>query len=436
MGKGRKGVAPQLETCVGLLRKRLEFIEAKMMELLECSTVEVFENDPESGIVFVGRPECYWGKADDKQLRLQMELKGRYGDWFEQLQLLLSDATEDLDREIKETDSFVRRWIEKGPSHELSLDMERNKARFRKEIGVFCGALTTLDDPARARVVLAPDTNSLIRCPDPSEYAGIAGVATYDVVLLPTVLGELDELKIKHRDETFRQKVEGVIHRIKGWRGQGNLLEGVTVDKTVTVRTVAREPNFERTLHWLDKTNRDDRIIASVLELQRAIPSGAVVLVTGDINLQNKAQAASLPHAEVPASKPVPPKPWEGVILEGGDGSQYFDWGRRMLAVALEDAPLRMTPELEGKVCELLWERDDVSPQFDRGSNEVKHWVYETDLGRKWKRKLRAPSDEQYLVAAPRREPPPPKCPECGKRCSLGANFCSECMKAGKTVRL
>jgi hypothetical protein len=305
MGKVKKEAAPHLMTCVGLLRKRLESIEAKMMELLDCSSIIVGRNDPYGG-TFMVEPRTHWGQPDDKQRRLQIELKGVYAGWFEQFDLLLSDATSDLRRQIGEVDSFVRRWIEKEESWDLSTKMDENEAHFKQQILVIYGTLQTLDDPRHARVVVLPDTNSLIRCPEPAKYAAVVGAATYDFVLLPTVLGELDELKIKHRDEGFRQKVEGVIRRIKGWRNQGNLLDGVTVNKTVTVRTVAREPNFERTLHWLDKTNRDDRIVASVLELQRAMPSAALLLVTGDINLQNKAEAASVPHAETPPGTLVP----------------------------------------------------------------------------------------------------------------------------------
>ena len=54
------------------------------------------------------------------------------------------------------------------------------------------------------------------------------------------------------------------------------------------------------TLGWLDPSNNDDRIIANALELQRTYPSDKVVLVTGDINLQNKAELAKLPYAEPP----------------------------------------------------------------------------------------------------------------------------------------
>ncbi|MDP2766348.1 MAG: PIN domain-containing protein [Candidatus Methanoperedens sp.] len=63
---------------------------------------------------------------------------------------------------------------------------------------------------------------------------------------------------------------------------------------------IAQEPNFNETLHWLDSSNNDDRIIASVLEIQRANPSATVVLVTSDINHQNKAEMANLPFLEPP----------------------------------------------------------------------------------------------------------------------------------------
>jgi predicted ribonuclease YlaK len=52
---------------------------------------------------------------------------------------------------------------------------------------------------------------------------------------------------------------------------------------------------------WLDPENVDDRIIASVFEVQRLQPSSAVVLVTGDISLQTKAEAAAIPWAEIPS---------------------------------------------------------------------------------------------------------------------------------------
>lgn len=49
------------ESCVSLLRRRLEAIEAKMLELLDCSTVSTWRDDPYSGVVFIG-PKRHWGE--------------------------------------------------------------------------------------------------------------------------------------------------------------------------------------------------------------------------------------------------------------------------------------------------------------------------------------------------------------------------------------
>jgi len=66
-------------------------------------------------------------------------------------------------------------------------------------------------------------------------------------------------------------------------------------------------PDSPKTSHeevpsWLDSENRHDRIVGSVLEIQCATPAAVVVLVTDDLNLQNKAEMAFIPWAEPPAA--------------------------------------------------------------------------------------------------------------------------------------
>jgi len=94
--------------------------------------------------------------------------------------------------------------------------------------------------------------------------------------------------------------VQSIITRLKGLRRQGNMHEGVKVNKVITVKMSAHEPDFKKTLSWLDPTNKDDCIIAATLEVQREEPSSIVVLVTNDINHQNKAEMANLPFIEPP----------------------------------------------------------------------------------------------------------------------------------------
>lgn len=147
--------------------------------------------------------------------------------------------------------------------------------------------------------MVIPDTNAIVGNPDPADFRTLAGGGSFTFLLLPTVLSELDQLKNNHRNEAFREKVKKVITRIKGWGKQGSLLEGVTVNKNITVKAVANDPKMEHALSWLDSEIMDDRIVASVMEIQAAMPTADVMLVTGDINLLNKAQAAKIQIGEI-----------------------------------------------------------------------------------------------------------------------------------------
>lgn len=139
---------------------------------------------------------------------------------------------------------------------------------------------------------------------DVRSYKKIADQEDFIFIIVPTVLEELDKLKIMHRDLDFKEKVKKTIKRIKGYRNQGDLLKGVKVDKKIIVKMLAKEPNFDTTLRWLDKLNNDDRIIASALEIQRKHPASLVILVTADMNLQNKSAMASLFFEEPPEINP------------------------------------------------------------------------------------------------------------------------------------
>ncbi len=92
-----------------------------------------------------------------------------------------------------------------------------------------------------------------------------------------------------------------IINKLKEYRRRGKLTEGVTILKgSITLCAIATEPNFENTLKWLDKSNEDDRLIAEFLEIMRSNGGRTTILITGDINLQNKCEIANLPFIEPP----------------------------------------------------------------------------------------------------------------------------------------
>ncbi len=281
------------DSTLSRLRSDLQDLEEGLATLVAISPAKW------SGGVILGGADYYFDNPNSDQLRLQVSLKLRYDRWFSRFRLLYQSPPTDLGTRIEEAHKTLVNWIDLGGgNYEIVLQPEVNVAAVRAACQPFYEFLNLLG--ASSDVIIVPDTNALIAAPDPQRYKSVAGTEDFTVLLLPTVLAELDNLKNFARVPEFREKVGKIIRRIKGWRRQGSLSEGVVLYRTIRVRAIAEEPNMGETLGWLDPSNKDDRIIASVLEVQVAAPAAHVILVTGDINLQNKAEVARLPYAEIP----------------------------------------------------------------------------------------------------------------------------------------
>lgn len=286
-------------TTAEMLRDRLDAVIGKLWSLL--SVTPILRSKP-LGFVMIPPPsDFYWGPLTPELQALQHEVKREYEPIFELLQVLLRQAPEQLGRDLGEANRRFRHWLELDErNYALTPDVEANETAFRNEMSAFDPILETLTAAGAGRTFVVPDTNSLLAQPDPLEYRAVAGTEVFAFMLLPAVLGELDRLKTDHRNPDVREKALKMINRAKGWRLQGSLNQGVTVHQTITVQAIHREPSMGETLSWLDRDVQDDRIIASILELQTCNPGSSVVLVTGDINLQNKADAALITAAETP----------------------------------------------------------------------------------------------------------------------------------------
>lgn len=287
-----------LSSYIHQIKRMLQEIELELVGFIEECEIKEFHNDPYSNVAII-TPTYYWGKLTDNQKQVQMSLKKDFMEWIEHLNLLFLDASESTHYKIDETQKFILRWIEQEHGDwSVSSTVKNNIMKLREEFKILYDLIKILENKEVDELIVIPDTNSLIICHDFKDYKGIVEKDKFILILIPTVLEELDKLKIVHRERDFRDKINSIIRRIKGLRQQGSLIKGVTVDRTITVKMIAVEPNFEHTLSWLDPSNNDDRIIANTLELQRGYPSSKVLLVTNDINLQNKAEMAKIPYCE------------------------------------------------------------------------------------------------------------------------------------------
>ena len=274
------------------LRSSLNQITDELSALIRKIPVEYHERLV-GQIPFAG-PEYYWGERTAKQSSVQLDLKRRFDRWAELLKIALKGAPEDVIEELRLADEQYRIWLQLESNWCISQNPDETQENLKNDVRQLEKLLDVLDANGEAKLIVVPDTNSIVGEPDPTKYRTSIGTTDFIFLLLPTVLSELDELKNHHRNPDFRDKAKKVIDRIKGWRKQGPLSTGVTVDHTITVQTIANEPDLKSSLSWLCSDVRDDRIIASVLEVQSANPVSRVVLVTGDINLQNKADVAMI----------------------------------------------------------------------------------------------------------------------------------------------
>jgi len=295
---GRQG-GEDLASTAGLLRQALDAVTDGLDSLIR--TLPIKDNRwHEPGIVYVA-PDYAWGDIAAGERAQQLSLKRSYDLVSERLRLLVAGAPEELTRQLADADVAFRVWVELDYSNwHLSPSSDSNVEALRADAAAISRILDIVERLGAGETFAIPDTNSLLRAPDPVAYRDVLGQNEFTFTLLPTVLGELDRLKIEHRNPDVRDKAKAVIGRIKGWRNQGTLSAGVKVDQSITVRALHAEPDMNDTLSWLDPAVDDDRIIAGVLAIQAEHPGARAVLITGDINLMNKSDAALVETAEAP----------------------------------------------------------------------------------------------------------------------------------------
>lgn len=292
-----------MDSMIESILKKVDILKDLINAVLDHSKILRVNRNYSAEIVVV-QPDYTWAKLDDEGRLAQDKALRYFAKLFESIDYLFEEKHKDLKHQVNEIKDAYRYWIERnkrGWDWGLPSDIQEVRADLDTKTEKLKELMEWLKGTSPSGYILIPDTNSLIMNPEINTYGQKIGLNSnnYYVVYIPTVLSELDRLKVVHRDDTFRKKVESVIKRIKGYRSQGNIHDGITVYETITVKMIAAEPNMNSTLPWLNSDNNDDRIVATCLELQREYAGSIVMLITADINLQNKAQMALLPFGEI-----------------------------------------------------------------------------------------------------------------------------------------
>lgn len=282
------------------LTSRLDALGTAYNDVLARSTIVDVNWNQAGDIAVVIAPGREWG-ADAALEQERARLLRDYDEVLELLRLLHRDALPARKQLLDETDEVLRKWLVRPDVLDWSVPASIAEAQSlaSARIKVFRDLLSEATS-GRGGVLAVPDTNVLLGDPDVGLYGDVLGADEYTAVLVPAVLGELDALKNRGRTSDVRDAADRAVRRIKGLRDRGDLRRGVRVQGRIMLRAEPREVPAGSVLAWLDPSVPDDRLLASALDVQVREPASVVVLVTRDVNLQNKAAVVGMPFVDPP----------------------------------------------------------------------------------------------------------------------------------------
>lgn len=291
-----------MESFYNLINKVKDDLVIEIANFFRTYTVISYEplNRPGDSVIIIGS-DYKWNDLSDEGKREQSELYTKYLKFYKLIRVLSSNLPSrvlaELGRSFNYTENFLL---------QLKRPYETNSVEVINKVEIYINEqFKTLDSIAykeKDRTIFVPDTNALLMNPNIEKWK-FDSINSFQILLLPTVLSELDKLKISHQNQNLKDKANKIIKRIKEYRRRGKLTDGVVVTKHINLSALAVEPNFDKSLDWLDSNNNDDRIIASFIEVCRLNIRNEVCLVTLDINLQNKLEFANLQYAEPPENE-------------------------------------------------------------------------------------------------------------------------------------
>lgn len=290
-------------TVVENIRSDAAKIHSLLRELLADSSIHRWHDPNTDGFLYIGGHYA-WDPLTDAGRQVQADALERYRRLEGLFRVLLREQPDDALRDFVQHHAEVTDFLQ----HQGSLFKDSPKVYFDRATSALDSELELLKrlySHTEGRAIFVPDSNALIHNPHLEKW-GFADAPQFSLVIVAPVLGELDVLKVNHRVETVRDKTEKVIRLLKELRRRAQasgkkLSEGVVLVRGVSeVATVATEPQMENSFPWFDPGNKDDQILAATIEVMRRNPRSAVLMVSRDINMQNKCEFAGIPFVEPP----------------------------------------------------------------------------------------------------------------------------------------
>jgi len=288
------------------LQNRLNVIRDRFLVVLQSSNIESYEkkinpymsvgSDPPKG------PEIRfrWAQLKPESEREQNRIIRDFDNWHSDFCNLFQDITREEDMELKRLYLEIDSWVKYRKSSGQPRSVNEAINGFNEICDRFNDLLEGVKPSSESETIFIVDTSAILDCPDIKKLSTYLNLSRTTIVVPPTTIKELDELKTGRRDKKFRSRLTAAIRNLNELRSMGNVLEGIQITNDSIIKMLAIEPDFTNLPNWLDPDTNDDRIIAAAIELQRDNPSSYVTVLANDINMNNKALLAGIPVMDIP----------------------------------------------------------------------------------------------------------------------------------------
>jgi hypothetical protein len=263
---------------------------------------------PNSPAIWVGNPFTWSGLSSDHQ-RLSKRARELLDVWEALAEAAVRAAAPARLESFREFGELMRAIVDQSagdgaPAGDI-VGIRNQLVKVRQHQ---LNLLTALPSAHGApELLVVPDSNALVYQPAVEDWNPTDG--DWTLVVVPQVIRELDELKLRPGD--LGEAAGSFIRRLDGYGERGDTFTGVPLRPRARVRELPIEADMARAPSWLQAGHADDQLLASTLELRWQELNARVVLVTRDRNLRNKARLARVSCVRVEdIAEPRPqPKP-------------------------------------------------------------------------------------------------------------------------------
>lgn len=149
------------------------------------------------------------------------------------------------------------------------------------------------------------DTSTHLGCKafDEVDWLTLLDAESVTIIILPIIMGELDEKKDSHPNQRIRNRAKSIGKKFN------RLFEGdleASLRDHVTIKYDATEEKVDFRAKGLNPDRHDDKQLAGIMTFMNDHPDNRVVLIAQDFNLRTRAKAYGIEAMSMPAELELP----------------------------------------------------------------------------------------------------------------------------------